>query len=86
MDIIYYYSEHCGSCKDYVITVDNVSKALNISLMKIDIDIPMKQKYKLGGVPCLIVEEDGVEIYRSLGNLNEKQLMKDIKGLIKDDK
>ena len=54
--------------------------------MKINTDIPMKQKYVLGGVPCLIVEEDGKEIYRSLGNLNERQLMKDIKGLMKDDK
>lgn len=86
MDIIYYYSEHCGSCKNYEITVDNVAKAFNISVEKINTDIPKIQKYRLKGVPCLIIEKDGVEIYRSLGNIPEEQLHNDIKRLIENDK
>ena len=81
LKLLYFYSSNCGACKDYEETVDKLSKALNISLEKENIDV-MKPSYKLNGVPTIILENNGVEIYRSVGNLPFQQLYKEMKEYI----
>lgn len=78
MKILFYYSDSCRLCKDYEETVDKLSKVLNISLEKENIDV-IKPSYKLNGVPTIILENNGVEIYRSVGNLPFQQLYKEMK-------
>lgn len=81
LKLIYYYSDSCGSCKDYSDVVDRLSTALRIEAQKRDIGIE-KPQHKLQGIPTLILENNGVEIYRSLGNASFQQVYKDMKDYI----
>lgn len=81
MDLIYYYSDSCGACKDYLDVVDKLSKVFNLTLQKQNID-EIKPQYKLEGIPTLILENNGVEIWRSLGNISFQQVYKDLKDYV----
>lgn len=77
MDLIYYFSDSCGSCKDYSSVVDKLATELKIKAQKQNIDVVIPS-YKLSGIPTIILEKDGVEIYRSVGNLPYDLLLKDV--------
>ena len=81
MNLIYYYSDNCGACKDYEETVDKLSKAFKITLEKQNID-EIKPSHKLDGIPTLILENNGVEIWRSIGNVPFQQIYKDLKDYV----
>lgn len=81
LKLIYYYSPSCGSCKAYEETVDKLSTAFKITSQKRNIDVE-KPQHKLEGIPTLILENNGVEIYRSLGNVSFQQVYKDMKDFI----
>lgn len=77
MTLWYFYSDSCGCCKDYSEVVDKLATALKIKAQKQNIDV-VNPSYKLSGIPTVILEEDGVEVYRSVGNLPYDLLLKDI--------
>ena len=81
LKLIYYYSPSCGSCKAYEEVVDKLSTAFKITSQKRNIDVE-KAQHKLEGIPTLILENNGVEIYRSLGNVSFQQVYKDMKDFI----
>lgn len=81
MDLIFYYSPNCGSCKDYFDVVDKLSKAFNLTLQKQNID-EIKPQHKLQGIPTLILENNGVEIWRSIGNVPFQHVYKDLKDYV----
>ena len=81
MKLIYYYSPNCRCCIDYLQVVDKLSKAFNLTLEKRNID-QMKPSHKLDGIPTIILENNSVEIYRSVGNLPFQQLYKEVKEYI----
>lgn len=81
MNLIYYYSDNCGSCRDYLSVADKLSTAFKITLQKQNIDVT-KPQYKLEGVPTLILENNGVEIWRSIGNVPFQQVYKDLKDYV----
>ena len=76
--IIFYYSPSCGSCKDYEATVDKLSTALKIEAEKQNID-ETRPSYKIEGIPCVILERNGIDLYKSLGNVPFGQLYKNVK-------
>ena len=76
MKAIYYYSNGCGCCKDYQEVVERACEAMSIPMEPIDIDVT-KVDVELRGVPTVIVYDDeGIERYRSIGNLRERYLLK----------
>lgn len=79
--IIFYYSRFCGSCKGYKDVVEKLSKALDIEVIKKEIG-DYKPLHDIEGIPCVILERNGVELYRSVGNLGFQQLYKDIKDYV----
>ena len=81
LKLLYFYSSNCGACKDYEGVADKLSKAFKISLQKQNID-EIKPQYKLDGIPTIILENNGVEIWRSVGNLPFQQVYKDMKDFI----
>ena len=81
MNLIYYYSPSCGSCKAYEDVVDKLSTAFKITLQKENIDV-IKPQYELQGIPTLILENNGVEIWRSIGNVPFQQVYKDLKDYV----
>ena len=81
LKLIYYYSPSCGSCKAYEETVDKLSTAFKITSQKRNIDVE-KAQHKLEGIPTLILENNGVEIWRSIGNVPFQQVYKDLKDYV----
>lgn len=81
LKLLYYYSDSCGACKAYEAVVDKLSKALRLSLQKQNIDV-IRPQYKLDGIPTMILTNNGVEIWRSVGNISFQQVYKDIKDFI----
>lgn len=79
--LIFYYSRFCGSCKGYLDVVDKLSRALDIDVTRKEIG-DYKPQHNIEGIPCLILERNGVELYRSVGNLAFQQLYKDIKDYV----
>jgi thioredoxin 1 len=77
MNLIIFYSDSCGACKDYLDVADKLARAFNLTLQKQNIDVVIPS-YKLSGIPTIILEKDGVEIYRSVGNLPYDLLLKDV--------
>ena len=81
LKLLYFYSSNCGACKDYEGVADKLSKAFKITLQKQNID-EIKPQYKLDGIPTIILENNDVEIWRSVGNISFQQVYKDIKDFV----
>lgn len=81
LKLIYYYNDSCGACKDYLSTVDKLATAFKITLEKQNIDV-IKPQIKLDGIPTLILTNNDVEIWRSLGNQPFQQVYKDLKDYV----
>lgn len=81
LKLLYFYSPNCGACKDYETVVDKLSTAFKLTLQKQNID-EIKPQYKLDGIPTIILENNGVEIWRSVGNISFQQVYKDMKDFI----
>lgn len=81
LKLLYFYSDSCGACKDYLSTADRLATAFKITLQKQNID-EMKPQYRLKGIPTLILENNGVEIWRSLGNIPFQQVYKSLKDYV----
>ena len=81
LKLLYFYSPSCGSCKAYEDVVDKLSTAFKIDCEKQNID-NVRPRHKIEGVPCIILENNGVEIYRSLGNVKFQQVYKDRKDFV----
>lgn len=76
-----FYNDSCGACKDYLAVADKLSTAFNITLEKRNIDV-IKPQVKLDGIPTLILTNNGVEVWRSLGNQPFQQVYKDLKDYV----
>jgi len=86
MNLIYYYSEGCGSCKNYKEVVDKITQELKMDASYIDINngIPT---HHLEGVPTIAINDSqGKTIYKNVGNLPYESIIKKIKEAIKYDK
>lgn len=81
MNLILYYNDNCGACRDYLGVADKLSTAFKITLQKQNIDV-IKPQYELQGIPTLILENNGVEIWRSIGNVPFQQVYKDLKDYV----
>ena len=79
--LYYYYSDSCGACKAYMDVADRLATAFKITLQKQNID-DIKPQYKLEGIPTLILENNGVEIWRSIGNVPFQHVYKDLKDYV----
>lgn len=77
MDLIYYYSDSCGSCKDYSSTVDKLATELKITPQKRN--IKDGTSHKLDGIPTIILEDDSGVVYKSVGNLPFEYLISDVR-------
>lgn len=76
-----YYNDSCAACKDYLGVADKLSKAFGLTLEKQNIDV-IKPQIKLDGIPTLILTNNDVEIWRSLGNQPFQQVYKDLKDYV----
>lgn len=78
MKLLKFYASWCGPCKGLSMVVEGVKERLPMPVEDIDIDEQMDtaRKYNVRSVPTMVVvNDDGSEVKRVVGMMNEKQLI-----------
>lgn len=78
MKLLKFYATWCGPCKGLTMVLDGVKEQLPMPVENIDIDADMDtaRKYNVRSVPTMVVvNDDGSEVKRAVGMMNEKQII-----------
>ena len=76
--LIDFYADWCGPCKMLGPILDKIN---DIYIIKVNVDKyeELSRKYGIMSIPCLILFENGKEIKRNLGFINEAKIRDFIK-------
>lgn len=79
--LVDFYATWCGPCKMLSPVLEELSKEIDIDIVKIDVDKneSLAKEYKVMSIPCLILFENGKEIKRTLGFKSKEELKEFIK-------
>jgi thioredoxin 1 len=83
MKAIKFYAEWCQPCKMLTKIMEEASDQITTTIEHIDIDKDMQTaiKYGVRGVPTMVlVDDEGKEIGRKVGMMNEQELITFLKG------
>lgn len=78
MKLLKFYAPWCQPCKGLSMVMEGAKDKISITIQEVNIDedIDTAVQYGIRSVPALIlVEDDGTEIKRNVGMLNEAQLI-----------
>ncbi len=78
MKLLKFYAPWCQPCKGLSMVMEGAKDKISVTIQEVNIDedIDTAVKYGIRSVPALIlVEDDGTEIKRNVGMLNEAQLI-----------
>ena len=76
--LVDFYADWCGPCKMLGPVLEKVN---DIDIIKVNVDMygELSRKYGIMSIPCLILFEDGKEVKRNLGFINEEKVRDFIK-------
>ena len=76
--LVDFYATWCGPCKMLLPVLDSLSSEVDIDIIKIDVDkySELAREYGVMSIPCLVLMENGIEVKRNVGFLNENDLEK----------
>ena len=76
--LVDFYADWCGPCKMLGPVLEKVN---DIDIIKVNVDMygELSRKYGIMSIPCLILFEDGKEVKRNLGFINEDKVREFIK-------
>ena len=75
--LLKFSAEWCKNCKPLTQIIENSGVSLPIKEYDIDVDFEIASRYKVRGIPTLVLLDDtGYEITRHTGLLNQEQLIK----------
>ena len=78
MKLLKFYAPWCQPCKGLSMVMEGAKDKISVTIQEVNIDedIDTAVQYGIRSVPALIlVEDDGTEIKRNVGMLNEAQLI-----------
>lgn len=78
MKLLKFYAEWCQPCKMLSTVIKNAGDKIKVPVESVDIDnnLMMSVDYQIRSVPtCVLVDDDGKEVKRQTGAMNEKQLL-----------
>ncbi len=74
--LVDFFATWCGPCKMLSLVMDKIDKKDIIPIIKVDIDEEsnLAEQYGITAVPTLIIFENGKEVKRQTGFMNEDEL------------
>ena len=72
--VLKFQATWCNPCKAMSSILENVVTDIPIEEVDIDEDRDLAQRYRVRGVPTLIMLEDGIEVKRQVGMMSKAQL------------
>mgnify|MGYP001815872199 CR=1 FL=1 len=81
--LVDFFAEWCGPCKMLAPILEQVKHELGegVKVIKIDVDKNQRlaNKYKVRGVPTMLLFKDGKQVWRQSGVLQKNDIIKEIK-------
>lgn len=81
MKVLKFHATWCGPCQGLGMVIDGIDNLpMIVESVDIDDNMQMAQKYGVRSVPTMvIVNDDGSEVKRKTGSMNENQLLEFLK-------
>ena len=79
MELLDFYADWCGPCQMLKPVVEDFEKThpeVRVRRINIDDEEELAEKYRVSGIPCLVLLKDGKEVKREVGVLSPKKLEK----------
>lgn len=74
--ILYFTASWCGPCRTLSPTMESLKGQINYSKLDVDVEQDLAVKYKIRGVPTLVLLENGVEKNRLNGVKQASEILK----------
>ena len=71
-----FYATWCGPCKMLSGVLENVEDSIGMPILKIDVDKheELARRFRVMSIPTVILFEDGKEVKKKIGFMNEKKV------------
>jgi len=82
MKVLKFYAEWCGPCKAMTQIIKNAGDKVTIPVEEINIDqeLMTSVEYGIRSIPTMVIlDENGTEVKRHVGAMNESQLLEFLK-------
>ena len=74
--LVDFYATWCGPCKMLSGVLENVEDSIGMPILKIDVDKheELARRFRVMSIPTVILFEDGKEVKKKIGFMNEKKV------------